>query len=300
MNSTKLKDIYNNAKNAELSDIAAESLAYFAKYNERYLSQDSEEISTEGTDEFNSYFKETFIPMLADIKANNATESFEDIKEKFDVCYENVLSAETELIADEDIIAINNAYINPKNGLYIEAYEFIADDEDEYNDYVSRITSSIGDTGDFIPTVEATGINTYSVRYLYPYGRFTEEMVGIENIEDFLDTNAYTGMITSVEDVQDVTIKDVDGINVQPMMECTAEEILDYVANTTSKSLYGQMKDVYDKYGEESVQFEQATNLYKKIAKIGVESVVTSMCVCSALGIPYKSSKIIYNEMFDD
>lgn len=301
MNTTKLREIYKNAKEANLSDIAAESLAFFANANEKYFAQElEEEISSEGYNEFESYFKDTFLPKVNELRITNMENSLESINEQVKEVFENVRAASLELAASEDVFAINTASVDTKYGIHINACEFIAADEETYNDYVSKITSSIGDTGDFIPTVETTGIDTYIVRYLYPYGGFKEEIQGIESIEEFLDVNAYANSITSVEDVQDVTIKDVDGMNVQPMMECTAEEILDYVSNTTSKSLYGQMKDVYDKYGEESVQFEQATNLYKKIAKIGVESVVTSMCVCSALGIPYKSSKIVYNEMFDD
>lgn len=301
MNTTKLREIYKNAKEANLSDIAAESLAFFANANEKYFAQElEEEISSEGYNEFESYFKDTFLPKVNELRITNMENSLESINEQVKEVFENVRAASLELAASEDVFAINTASVDTKYGIHINACEFIAADEETYNDYVSKITSAIGDTGDFIPTVETTGIDTYIVRYLYPYGGFKEEIQGIESIEEFLDVNAYANSITSVEDVQDVTIKDVDGMNVQPMMECTAEEILDYVSNTTSKSLYGQMKDVYDKYGEESVQFEQATNLYKKIAKIGVESVVTSMCVCSALGIPYKSSKIVYNEMFDD
>jgi hypothetical protein len=301
MNTTKLREIYKNAKEANLSDIAAESLAFFANANEKYFAQGlEEEISSEGYNEFESYFKDTFLPAVNELRTTNMENSLESINEQVKEVFENVKAASLELAASEDVFAINTASVDTKYGIHINACEFIAADEETYNDYVSKITSAIGNTGDFIPTVETTGIDTYIVRYLYPYGGFKEEINGIESIEEFLDINAYTNSITSVNDVQDVTIKDVDGMNVQPMMECTAEEILDYVSNTTSKSLYGQMKDIYDKYGEESVQFEQATNLYKKIAKIGVESVVTSMCVCSALGIPYKSSKIVYNEMFDD
>lgn len=301
MNTTKLREIYKNAKEANLSDIAAEALAFFANANEKYFAQElEEEISSEGYNEFESYFKDTFLPKVNELRTTNMENSLESINEQVKEVFENVRAASLELAASEDVFAINTASVDTKYGIHINACEFIAADEETYNDYVSKITSAIGDTGNFIPTVETTGIDTYIVRYLYPYGGFKEEIQGIESIEEFLDVNAYANSITSVEDVQDVTIKDVDGMNVQPMMECTAEEILDYVSNTTSKSLYGQMKDVYDKYGEESVQFEQATNLYKKIAKIGVESVVTSMCVCSALGIPYKSSKIVYNEMFDD
>ena len=301
MNTTKLREIYKNAKEANLSDIAAESLAFFANANEKYFAQElEEEISSEGYNEFESYFKDTFLPTVNELRTTNMENSLESINEQVKEVFENVRAASLELAASEDVFAINTASVDTKYGIHINACEFIAADEETYNDYVSKITSAIGNTGDFIPTVETTGIDTYIVRYLYPYGGFKEEINGIESIEEFLDINAYANSITSVNDVQDVTIKDVDGMSVQPMMECTAEEILDYVSNTTSKSLYGQMKEVYDKYGEESVQFEQATNLYKKIAKIGVESVVTSMCVCSALGIPYKSSKIVYNEMFDD
>lgn len=299
MNSRTLKDIYDNARSADLSEIAAESLAYFAKKNERYLVPTEEEIGTEATGEFVDYFKETLVPSVKELRDMNTEETFESISEQFHECFEKVSSASTEFSTDEDVISITNAYTKPKNGIYIEACEFIASDEDDYNDKVSYITSIIGDTGNFIPVIEATGIDVFSVKYLYPCNKEMDEMVGVEDINEWLDVNSYKDNIHVNENIEDIAIKDVDGEYVTPLAEVTAESILDYVSNATSKSLYNQMKDVYDKYGEESVQFESATKLYSKIAKVGAEATVTSMCVCGALGIPFNTTKLVFSDMFD-
>lgn len=297
MNSITLKRIYDNAKEAGLSDIAAESLAYFANKNERYI---SDEISTESVSEFGNYFKGTLVPTIKGMRDANTELSFEDISESVQVGYDIISSASVELSRDDDVITISNAYTKPKNGIYIEACEFIAPDEETYIEKVSEITSVIGDIENFVPVVEATGIETFVVKYLYPCNKEMDNLVGIENVTEWLSENSYKDHIATTENIEDITIKDVDGVNVAPMESISAESIIDYVASVTSKSLYGQMKDVYDRYGEESVQFEKATKLYSKIAKIGAESIVTSMCVCGALGIPYDTSKIVYHEMFDE
>ena len=299
MTNRTLKQIYDDARSVDLSEIAAESLAYFAKKNERYLVQTDEEISTESSGEFVDYFKETLIPSIKELRDSNTNETFESITEQVHECYEKVLSASTEFSEDEDVISITNAYTKPKNGIYIEACEFLATDEETYNEKVSYITSIIGDTGNFIPVIEATGIDVFSVKYLYPCNKEMDEMVGIENVEEWLDVNSYKDNIHVNENIEDITIKDVDGENVAPLSDISAESILDYVASATSKSLYGQMKDICDKYGEESVQFENATKLYQKIARVGAEATVTSMCVCGALGIPFNANKILYHQMYD-
>lgn len=300
MNKIKLKEIYDNAKTAELSDIAAESIAFFAKKNERYL--DNEDDDFEGLEDKHQvidHFKESYLPAIEELRETHGTESAASINDKVNECYEKVLSSSLELAMDDNLTLSIEA-VAKQSGVFVNVCEFVAATESEYNEKVNEITSIIGNTGDFLPAIEASGVDTFKVKYVYPYKKRVERLDGMESIGNYMNDAIQTESMQNASDVNEITIKDVNGMTITPMDEISSEDIIDYISNATTKSLYSQMKKVHEKYGAESVEFEHATDVYKNVARTGVEATVMSMCVCGALGIPYNVDKIKYNALYSE